>query len=152
VKRNTVIALVTALVMCGCAWLSIARYDPALDSDTAKLHRKLADFFDELRDTAGTPEGAYERSTQFYFALRMDLGALRIAAQSQPGRERTLLILESIDHNLDELEAIHQDGVSAEEVAIIAQLFDAQFRMLAQLESMKRKDGPAARFKAGRDL
>jgi hypothetical protein len=152
VKRHTVIALVAALVMCGCAWLSIAEYDPALDSDASKLHRKLAVFLDELRDTAGTPEGAYDRSTEFYAAVRMDLGGLRVAAQSQPGNERTLRTIESIDHNLDELEAVHQDGVSAEEVAVIAQLFDAQFRMLAQLESMKRKDGPTARFKAGRDL
>ncbi len=151
-KRRTVIALVAALVTFGGAWLSIAGYDPSPGGDTSKLHRKLADFLDELRETAGTPEGAYDRSAQFYAAVRMDLGALRIDAQSQPGNERTLRTLESIDQNLDELEAVHHDGVSAEEVAIIAQLFDAQFRMLEHLESMKRNDGPAARFKAGRDL
>jgi hypothetical protein len=151
-KRKTVIALVAALAMFACAWLSLAGHDPALDSDASKLHRKLAVFLDELRQTAGTPEGAYDRATELYAAVRMDLGGLRVAAQGQPGNERTLRIIESIDHNLDELEAVHHDGVSAEEVAIIAQLFDAQFRMLEQLEFMKRKDGPAARFKAGRDL
>ena len=138
-KRNRIVILAVALAMFGCAWLSIGDYDPALDGGAAALKEKVATFLESLRECAGTPEGEYARHTGFYAEARADLAELRALAEVHAGNERTLRSLESIGENLDELEAIHRIGVTSAEVAIIAQLFDTQFRMLAQLEKAKQR-------------
>lgn len=138
-KPHRIVLLSAALVLFGCGWLAIASYDPALDSGVADLKVKVATFLNGLRECAGTPEGEYARHTGFYTEARADLANLRAIAEVHAGNERTLRSLESIGENLDELEAIHRSGVSSEEVAVIAQLFDTQFRMLAELQKAKQR-------------
>jgi hypothetical protein len=36
---------------------------------------------------------------------------------------------------------MHRDGISAEEIAIVRELFDTQFRMLVKLETAKKRQG-----------
>ena len=138
-KRPRLLVLSIALLMFGCGWLSIAKYDPAIEGGAAVLHGKVSEFLNNLRECAGTPEGEYELHAEFYAVARADLAALRTIAGTHANNERTIRSLEAIGENLDELEAIHREGVSSEEVALITQLFDTQFRMLAELEKRKER-------------
>jgi hypothetical protein len=139
VKRHRLFILAIALMMFGCAWLSVAEYDPAIEGGAEALHQKVYSFLGDLRECAGTPEGEYERHTEFYTSVRADLAGLRAIAETHTGNERTIRSLDDIGENLDELEALHREGVSSGEVALIAQLFDTQFRMLAELEKRKER-------------
>jgi hypothetical protein len=135
--KAIVLAAVTSIV--GCSGYFIAQYDPAVDSGATELQEKVDRFLSELEGSSGTPEGEYEQHTKFYGEVRGDIQTLRDAASKQRGNELTLRSLDLIANNVDRLEAMHSDGISSEEVAIVRTLFDTQFRMLVQLETAKKR-------------
>jgi len=140
-RRQTIVILAAALVMVGCAWLSVAEYDPALAHGVAGLQKKVDTFLAGLGECAGTPEGEYDRHASFYAEARQELAGLGQLARVQPGNDLTVRSLDSLAENLDQLEAMHRAGItSADEVALIAGLFDTQFRMLLELENAKKTE------------
>ena len=139
-KRLKAILLAAVTSIIGCSSYFIAQYDPAIDSGATQLQEKVGDFLGELEQTSGTPEGEYENNVAHYEELRGDIQVLRDQASQQRGNTLTIQSLDLIANNLDKLESMHADGISAEELAIVRKLFDTQFRMLVKLETAKRKE------------
>lgn len=135
--KAIVLAAVTSIV--GCSSYFIAQYDPAVDSGATALQEKVDRFLSELEGTAGTPAGDYEQHAEFYDEVRGDIQSLRDAASRQRGNDLTVRSLDLIANNVEKVEAMHSDGISAEEIAIVRTLFDTQFRMLVQLEVAKKR-------------
>jgi hypothetical protein len=140
-KRLKAILLAAVTSVAGCSSYFIATYDPAIEGGATQLQQKVGDFLGELEQTSGTPEGEYENNVAHYEELRGDLQALREQASQQRGNTLTVQSLDLIGKNLDKLESMHRDGISTEEVAIVRELFDTQFRVLVKLETAKKRQG-----------
>jgi hypothetical protein len=140
-KRLKVILLAAVTSIAGCSSYFIARFDPAIEGGATQLQEKVDVFLGDLERTTGTPEGQYENNVAHYEKLRGDIQALRLQASQQRGNTLTLQSLDLIGKNLDKLESMHRDGISAEEIAIVRELFDTQFRMLVKLETAKKRQG-----------
>jgi hypothetical protein len=138
-KRLKAILLAAVTSIAGCSSYFIAQYDPAVEGGATQLQEKAGDFLGDLERTAGTPEGEYENNVAHYEELRGEIQALRGQASQQRGNDLTLQSLDRIGNNLDKLESMHRDGISAEELAIVRELFDTQFRMLVKLETAKKR-------------
>ena len=138
-KRARAILLTIAALGVSCSSYFIAEYSEAVDGGATKLQQKVDGFLTELQSTAGTAEGDYEGHEEFYAEARSDIDELRTAASLQRGNGITLESLDLIEDNLDKLERMHAQGISAKEIAIVRQLFDTQFRMLVQLENAKKR-------------
>jgi hypothetical protein len=138
-KRMKAILLAAIASIVSCSGYFIATYNPAVDSGATQLQQKVDGFLTDLHETAGTPDGEYERQLKFYGQVRADIQALREVASQQRGNDLTVQSLDLIDGNVDKLEALHADGISAQEIDIVRTLFDTQFRMLLQLENAKKR-------------
>lgn len=140
-RRQIVVILAAAAAMFGCAWLSVADYDPALAHGAAGLQKKVDTFLAGLAECMGTPEAEYALHVSFYAEARQELVGLCELARSRPGNDVTVRGLDAIGENLDQLEALHRRGfVSPDEVSVIAGIFDTQFRMLLELENAKKPE------------
>lgn len=141
-KRHQSVSLTIVLLLFACACFSIADFDPVVATGAEALKEKFRVFLTGLAECAGTPEAAYLEHTTFYAEAREELDRLEAQARLQPDNELTLRSLDHIRDNVAELEEIHRLGISRGEVEIIAQLFDTQFRMLADLENAKQRKEP----------
>ena len=135
--KAIVLAALVSLV--SCSGYFIATYNPAIDSGATELQQKVDGFLDDLQQSAGTPGAEYERHVEFYAGVRGDIRALRELASQQHGNDLTVQSLDLIENNVDKLEALHADGISAGEIGVVRTLFDTQFRMLVQLENAKKR-------------
>jgi hypothetical protein len=140
-KRTNALLIAAVASVVSCSGYFMAGYDPQVDSGATQLHQKVDQFLTDLERTAGTPAGEYEHNQAAYRELRSELDALRGLAGSQRGNGLTVQSLDLIGNNLDKLEAMHADGISAKEIGIVRTLFDSQFRMLVQLENAKKRQG-----------
>jgi spore coat protein CotH len=134
-KRAKALLLGALASIVGCSGYFIAQYNPAIDSGATELQQKVDRFLTELEQTSGE----HEQYAATYEELRADIRTLREVASQQHGNELTLQSLDLIASNVDKLEAMHAEGISAEEIAIVRTLFDTQFRMLVQLETAKKR-------------
>jgi hypothetical protein len=138
-KRLRAILLTVAALGVSCSSYFIAEYSEAVDGGATKLQQKVDGFLTGLQSAAGTAEGEYAGHEEFYGEARSDIDELRTAAAAKRGNDLTLQSLDLIADNLDKLERMHAQGISAKEIAIVRQLFDTQFRMLVQLENAKKR-------------
>ena len=138
-KRYKAILVAIGTLALSCSSYFIAEYSAEVDSGATQLQQKVDGFLTELQNTAGTAEGGYEGHEVFYADVRNDIGELRTAAALQRGNEITLQSIDRIEDNLDKLERMHAQGISAKEIAVARQLLDTQFRMLVQLEHAKKR-------------
>ena len=139
-KRNYQLILALAIFVTGCTMRFIATYDPAVESDALQLQSKLNAFFDDLQNTAGTPEGEYDRYAAQYADLHAQLGDLQARAALQSRNQLTNDSLTLLEDNLVILETAHREGLSAAEVPVLRKLIDSQVRMLVQLEAAKKRE------------
>ena len=142
-KQHIKAIFLAALALIGsCSAYVIAEYNEALDHGASELQTKVDTFLNDLEQHAGAPEAEYERNSGFYEEVRGDISVLREAASEHRGNDITIKSLGLIADNVDKLERMHAEGISAEEIAIVRTLFDTQFRMLIQFENAKkRKEG-----------
>jgi hypothetical protein len=135
--RGLILAIAALVTSCSAY---MASYNQVVDSGATALQAKVDGFLAGLEQTAGTPAGAYEQQGAFYEEARHDLRTLRDVAAAQPGNDLTVESLDLIDANVVRLEAMHVQGISPQEIAVLRQLFDAQFRLLIQLETAKQRE------------
>jgi hypothetical protein len=139
-KHAKAIVLAVIASVTSCSAYFIAAYNPALDHGAAQLQQKVDGLLSELESTAGTPEGAYDVYVDRYQELHGDIETLRTVASSQRGNDLTLQSLQLIDANVDKLERMHAEGITAKEIGVVRTLLDTQLRMLVQLENGKKPE------------
>jgi hypothetical protein len=128
VKRRLfiVLAAVVLLAASGCA-TAPALTDPQLQNGIAGLQQKVEAFLNVLGRVAGTPSAAYEQHAEFYGDIRADMRDLRTRAAASPA---TLTALDALQKSVDQVEAMHRDGIGAAEVPVIAGILSTQFHAL----------------------
>ena len=132
-------AAVLLALLAGCS-SRVAPYDEVIAAGLAELQSRHTSFFDELQKTAGTPEGAWKHHTAWYEETRAEIAALRSRVQSFGiDDDPTARALELLEQSLDELEQMHEEGISREEIPILRTLFDSQLGMLLELEAEKKR-------------
>lgn len=141
-RRGALAVLLTALVLAvPAACVSrVAPYDQTIATGLAKLQASHTRFFDELQQTAGTPDAAWNCHAAWYGETRAEIAALRVRAASY-GLEKdpTVAAMELLERSLNELEQAHAQGFSAGEIPVLRTLFDAQLHMLIELEAAKKR-------------
>jgi len=147
-KRNYQLILALAIFVTGCTMRFIATHDPAVEGAALQLQSKFTAFFDDLQNTAGTPEGEYERYAAQYADLHAQVGDLQAKAALQSRNQLTNDSLTLLEDNLDILETAHREGLSAAEVPVLRKLIDTQVRMLVQLEVAKKREPLAPKREA----
>ncbi|HEU4889115.1 MAG TPA: hypothetical protein VFV49_14615 [Thermoanaerobaculia bacterium] len=143
-KRHDRILLACLIVVAGCAWQQIADYDPSVDQGAVQVQAKLDALFEDLQNSAGTPDGEYEHYASRYDDLRGNVAQLQSQAALQPHNELTSSSLTLLHDNLQQLELAHRHGLTAGQVPVLRKLFDTQLRMLVQLEVAKKRDAASA--------
>lgn len=141
-RHGAVALLLTAFVLAGpAACVSrVAPHDESIAAGLAKLQASHTRFFDELQQTAGTPDAAWNCHAPWYEETRAEIAAIRVRAASygQPN-DPTVQAIDLLDKSLTELEQAHAQGFSAGEIPVLRTLFDAQLHMLIELEAAKKK-------------
>jgi hypothetical protein len=134
-----VVAAFLLAVLASCMSSRLAPHDQTIADGLAALQVRHTQFFDQLQQTAGTPDAAWECHQDWYEETRAQVAALRTRAASYGlASDPTGQALDLLDRSLDELEAAHAKGLSGGEIPVLRTLFDSQFRMLIQLEAGKR--------------
>lgn len=134
-------AAIVLAVLAGCA-SRIAPHDEVIAAGLSALQQSHGRFFDQLQQTAGTPDAAWECHRQWYEETRAEIAALRTRAASYGlKQDPTGDALGLLEQSVDELEVMHMQGISAVEVPMLRTLFDSQLRMLARLEAAKKRSG-----------
>lgn len=142
-KNHHRVLLACLVVILGCTARFVADYDEAVHSGASSLETRLNAFFDDLQRTAGTPAGTYEQFASRYEQLYADIEQLQAQAATHARNGLTTTSLLLLDDNLQQLELIHREGLTPAQVPVLRKTFDAQMRMLVQLEVAKKRDGTA---------
>ena len=135
------VAFLTALLLAASCGSSVADFDENVANGLAGVEAKITAFLAGLESAAGTPEAAYERHAAFYPEVCAELAAVKAVAAASPRNDLTVKAIEEIEKNLASLETAHRGGLQAEEVTIVAALFESQFDALLRFETAKR-NGP----------
>ena len=138
-------ALLTIVVFAlagGCIFRTIAPYDDRVARGLHDLESRVTSFFDDMQSQAGTPNGSWESFADCYDAIRGDLALVRVQAAARDHNELTLRSLDLLKASVDDLEAMHQTGVTSREIAIVRSLIETQMRMLHELERGKKGAPP----------
>lgn len=138
-RRSLFLALLVAAG--GCAVFSAPALDPRIERGVAELRMKLDAHFEKLQLAAGTPAAGSQHFTGFYDSVRADVDTLRFFAGLQSGNSPTLRSLDLLVQNVDRLEAMHRQGLSAAEIPPIRTAVTTQLRMLLALERAKKRSG-----------
>lgn len=136
--RIAALILITALVPAACAG-QLAPYDEAVERDLGTLYANVSGFFDELQTAAAPSAAAQESHQAFYDRTRSEIAAIRTRAALLPGNDRTVRALDLLAETLGDLEEMHAEGLSAEEIPVLREMVGAQLRMLIRLETAKKQ-------------
>jgi len=141
-RRGNVAMLIAAIVLAlltGCV-SRVAPHDAIIAAGLADLQSSNSRFFDELQQTVGTPDAAWECHAAWYEETRAEIAALRVRAGSYDRKnDPTVAALELLEKSVNELETAHAEGLSAGEIPVLRTLFDSQLRMLIELEAAKKR-------------
>ncbi|MGZ5441974.1 MAG: hypothetical protein ACXW5U_16380 [Thermoanaerobaculia bacterium] len=138
-KFAVLIAAIVLALLAGCV-SRVTPHDAVIAAGLADLQSSHSRFFDELQQTVGTPDAAWEYHAAWYEETRAEIGALRTRAASHDLKnDPTVAALELLEESVNELETAHAEGLSAGEIPVLRTLFDSQLRMLAQLEAAKKR-------------
>jgi hypothetical protein len=134
-------ALLTLLLalLTGCV-SRVAPHDETIAAGLAELRSRNTRFFDELQQTAGTPDAAWECHIAWYEETHAKIGALRTRAASHGLKsDPTADALALLDRSVAELEQVHAEGLSRGEIPLLRTMFDSQLHMLIELEEAKKR-------------
>lgn len=141
-RRTHAAALLTALLLAlpaGCV-SRIAPHDATIAAGLAELRSRNTRFFDELQQTAGTPDAAWECHIAWYDETHAEIAALRTRAASYSLKsDPTADALALLDRSVAELEQVHAEGLSRGEIPMLRTMFDSQLHMLIELEEAKKR-------------
>ncbi|MFN0132574.1 MAG: hypothetical protein ACKVW3_08610 [Phycisphaerales bacterium] len=149
------IALVASLLPMGCAIQLVSNYDEVTDKGVTALHRDVEAFFLTLKEElAERPADAlHAKHKGFYSKARLDLGTLRLRADSIPKNTQTVEQLKLLDASLADLERLHllhdqavrdnttTNRLSPAIVDITRQLFHTHLSSILALEMAKKRGG-----------
>lgn len=126
-------------VACSCAlWPAGAPYDPLFEAGLVNLQKDVRVFFDEVGKYAGTGQGTHSAFASDYRTFSSRIAGLRGQAASHARNGSTLQSLDLLRESFDKVEAMHRQGLVAEEAEILRSLVDTQLRLLLGLERAKR--------------
>jgi len=90
----------------------IQEYDETTDRKITLLQEKFARFFVRMQKLTGQPEAAFGKFDGFYEDVRTELNVLEVRSRAIPKSSTTLVQLESLEDQLDNMEQLHRIGVS----------------------------------------
>ena len=94
----------------------IQEYDETTDRKLTQLQEKFARFFVRMQKQTGQPEGAFTRYEGFYEDVHTELNVLEVRNRAIPKSETTMEQLELMEDQVNNLEKLHQSGVSDAQV------------------------------------
>ncbi len=113
---GVLIFLCCALSACTVQFVSL--YDEQTEQQITALQRKTETLIEDLARHAGKPEGAHEHFTERYADIKVDAAVLHTRAQALPLNENTSQQAGELVGWLENLEALHKQGISHPSVLI----------------------------------
>lgn len=118
------------------------RYDPKMEVASADWSQQLGTFITDTESKAGTPEGEYAASKQFYEDFQNKIGGQIANTKAEGGSARSVEIMELLSKDVENLRKLHEAGGKAgltKEVGEPARAaLETELRAMAKLQSELR--------------
>lgn len=124
----------------GCAPIRlIADHDEQVVQMASEIHWKIEAQLVFLERHIDAEAGKYEYSTDFYDEIRVDLRSLRVRAAAQPKNEIAVQQVDLLLQNVALMEQMHQQGISANDLAPLRSAFETAVTAILKLELAKKR-------------
>lgn len=140
--RTRIAAIVVAagMVLSGCSFQLISKYDEATDKAVTALQKKTEAHLVALEAVQGLPDCKYEKHKQFYEEAKVDISAITVRAAAIPKNEITTQQAGLLAGSLGSLEKLHRIAcLSGEQIAPLRTQFNSSFTAILKLELAKRR-------------
>ena len=140
------IALVTAmLAAASCTGVRfVADYDEQIDQGATAFQKQIEKHLLVLERNLGTPAAAYPKFGEFYTDATVDLTVLRTRAAATPHNEITVQQIELLQKNLQLLERMHREGLTASDLLPLHVAFGTACAAIIKFELAKKRGEPPA--------
>ena len=136
------------VALCGAAVVALfascvtAKYDQKLDAASTDWQEKIGAFITDAESKAGTPDGEYEASKQFYEDMQNTIGGHVARTKAASGSPRAVEILELLSKDVENLRKLHESGGKGGLSRALGdparQAIETELRALNKLESEYR--------------
>ena len=140
------VASLVVLALAGCSVQYVSRYDAETERSITGIQRQVEMLLETIRSSIGTPEAEYENFVDAYRQLSVDAAMLSTRAQAIDLNSITVEQTELLIGWLDNLEALHKEGLDEPEVLdVLRQQAELIFVAMLRFELAKKRefDSPA---------
>jgi hypothetical protein len=122
----------------------VADYDEQLDQGATAFQKRIEKHLLVLERNLGTPVAAYPAFGEFYTDATVDLAVLHTRAAATPHNEITVQQIELLQKNLQLLERMHREGLTASDLPPLHVAFGTACAAIIKFELAKKRGEPPA--------
>lgn len=132
------LALLCAFAGCTSIRL-ISDHDEQVVQVASEIHWKIETHLVFLERYLDVDASKYEHNIEFYDEIRVDLRSLRVRVAAQPKSGISVQQIDLMLRNVDLLEQIHQQGISANDLVPLRAAFETATTAILTLELAKKR-------------
>ena len=144
-QRRLLFSFLALLVLAACTVQYVSRYDEATERSITSIQRQVETLLQEIEQSLGTPEAAYENYADAYKQLHIDAAMLHTRAQAIDFNRITIEQSQELIGWLNNLEVLHKSGINTGALlAIPRQQAEQIFVAMLKFELAKKRQFDSA--------
>ena len=139
-RRTLLFSFLALLALAGCTAQYVSRYDEVTERSITSIQRQVETLLQDIEQSLGTAEAAYENYADAYKQLHIDAAMLHTRAQAIDFNRITIEQSQELIGWLNNLKVLHQSGIkSGALLAIPRQQAEQIFVAMLKFELAKKR-------------